>query len=79
MLGFLKCSSGPDRATQDPYAAPAVPFSVPEASVCGLTGTEDSSDTLLQVTPLLVVKPVNLSASSPLAQTASGSVPFYRI
>ena len=70
-FGILKCSSGSDHSRQASHMGPAVSFSVPVTSVCGLTGTEDSSDGLLQVTPSLVVILVNLSARGHHAHTIS--------
>ena len=76
--GFPKCSSRPSQSRQAPHATPSVSFSVPVASICGFTGTGDSSDGFLQVTPSVVAGSVNLSTRGALAHSTSGSVPFYR-
>ena len=76
--GIVKCSSRPSQSRQAPHETPSVSFSVPVASICGLTGTGGSSDGFLQVTPSLVAKSVNLSTRGALDHSASGSVPLYR-
>ena len=76
--GFPECSSRPSQSRQASHATPSVSFSVPVASIGGLTGTGDSTDGFLQVTPSVVAGSVNLSTRGALAHTTSGSVPLYR-